>query len=167
MTDSLSTRLRQMREEAGLSQNELAGILGLAVSTISRLEGGELGNPTLDTIDRLCAFFGVTRSWLLDGKQPRFANESPGAAWARYNQVLAEELGPEEQREKRHEKLLAEIAVRLAQIPHNDEAAWTALRQQIIEAMDAHAAFCLKHSAELKQARLKVGRAASRKSGKR
>ena len=162
--DNLPSRLQGMREDAGLSQNALARILGLAVSTISRLESGELNNPTLDTIDRVCAFFGVNRSWLIDGKSPRFAEETPQAAWARYDQVLAETLGTEEQREKRQEKLLAEIAVRLTQLPHNDEASWKLFRRQIIEAMDAHAAFCLKHSAEIRQARLKIGRAAARKN---
>ncbi len=166
MGDALASRLQEMREDAGLSQNALASILGLAVSTISRLESGELSNPTLDTIDRVCAFFGVTRSWFLDGKNPRFAEESPEAAWARYDLALAEKLGTDEQREKRQEKLLAEIAVRLTQIPHNDKPVWNVLRQQIIEAIDAHAAFCLEHSAELRLARLKIGRAGAGKKAK-
>lgn len=165
--NDLPARLQALRVAAVLSQNALAGILGLAVSTISRLENRELNNPTLDTIDRICAFFGVTRTWLLDGKQPKFSEESPETAWARYSQVLAETLGTDEQRERRQEKLLAEIAVRLEQVPHNDAATWSTLRQQIITALDAHAAFCLKHGAELKLARLKMGRAAARKDRKR
>lgn len=167
LTDGIAMRLRGLRETVGLTQPKLAKALGVSVSYINLLESGGRPNPTIETVDRICSFFGITREWLLDGKQPMFAVEAPEVAWARYDRLLNEKLGTEAEREKRQEKLMAEISVRLSQIQHSDDPAWKVLRQQIMEAIDAHAAFCMEHSAELKLARLKIGRASASKKGKK
>lgn len=51
------SRLRQLREEAGISCNELARRSGVSDGMISRLERGER-TPTLDTARKLARALG-------------------------------------------------------------------------------------------------------------
>lgn len=53
VTSQFSVLLRQLRKQAGLTQEELADRSGLAVRTIRRLETGESANPQLDTVRQL------------------------------------------------------------------------------------------------------------------
>lgn len=46
-------KLKQAREEAGLTQEQLAYKAGLSVKTISDLETGERVNPSLKTINKI------------------------------------------------------------------------------------------------------------------
>lgn len=47
-------RLKSARRAAGISQLDLARLIGVTNSTLSRLEAGQVGNPTWDLIDRYC-----------------------------------------------------------------------------------------------------------------
>ncbi len=60
MAKSLGAILRSARERAKLSQNELAGKVGLAPSHIVRLESGEKGAPRFDTVARLAIALGLS-----------------------------------------------------------------------------------------------------------
>lgn len=53
MTSQFSVLLRQLRRQAGLTQEALAERTGLSVRTIGRLETGERANPQLDTVRQL------------------------------------------------------------------------------------------------------------------
>ena len=53
MNQAFGTQLRSARQQAGLSQDELAHLAGLHRTFVSLLERG-LRNPTLDTILKLC-----------------------------------------------------------------------------------------------------------------
>ena len=53
LAQRLAERLRRLREEAGLSQVQMAKRLGLSQSTLNRLEAADQ-NTTLRTLDRLC-----------------------------------------------------------------------------------------------------------------
>ena len=57
-------RIRDLRIESGLKQEDLAGQLSVRRQTISRYETGTLDLDT-DTIRRLCEIFGVTADYLL------------------------------------------------------------------------------------------------------
>ena len=57
-------RLKELREEKGMKQLELAAILSVSQNTISRYEGGERDLNT-GTIAMLCKIFGVTSDYLL------------------------------------------------------------------------------------------------------
>lgn len=57
-------KLRELREEKGLAQKELAKEIGVNWRTISNYELG-LREPNIDTIEKLCLFFGVTADFLL------------------------------------------------------------------------------------------------------
>jgi transcriptional regulator with XRE-family HTH domain len=50
----ISVRLREAREEAGLTQTELAEKSGVRQATISELETGKTRRVDLDVLDRLC-----------------------------------------------------------------------------------------------------------------
>lgn len=57
-------RIKQLREAAGLSQNELARRAGLAQSGLSYLESGAKG-PSIDTLLRICSALGLSLSQFL------------------------------------------------------------------------------------------------------
>ena len=60
----LPERLRELRTEAGLSQEQLAGILSLHKSTVSLYENGRR-EPDDDTMQRIAAYFRVSVDYLL------------------------------------------------------------------------------------------------------
>lgn len=62
----LSERLYNLRKEAGLSQEELAGLLNVSRQTISKWETGE-SNPDIDKIGPLCEIFNITADELIRG----------------------------------------------------------------------------------------------------
>lgn len=57
-------RLKELREEKGLSQMQLAKEIGVKQQTISNYEAGER-EPDIRTIKKLCKFFNVTAGYLL------------------------------------------------------------------------------------------------------
>ena len=56
---SLGWNLRELRLEAGMTQMQLAELVGIQQREITRIENGN-GNPTLRTITRLLLAFGKT-----------------------------------------------------------------------------------------------------------
>lgn len=60
----IADRLRELREDKGLSQQQLADKTGLSSSTIARWELGQ-SEPTATAISILCDFYGVTGDYLL------------------------------------------------------------------------------------------------------
>lgn len=59
----LGTKLRQAREAAGLTQEQLAAKAGLSREYVSHLERDE-HSPTLDVLIRVCTAMD-TRAWLI------------------------------------------------------------------------------------------------------
>lgn len=58
-------RLRRLREEAGLTQGQLAKAAGITRQTISRWESGQRGeNPHYDTLRRVAKALGTTPRYL-------------------------------------------------------------------------------------------------------
>jgi transcriptional regulator with XRE-family HTH domain len=55
----LARRLRDMREAAGLSQQELAVKAGLSVSVVSQIEQGKKADPRMSTVVALASALGV------------------------------------------------------------------------------------------------------------
>lgn len=62
---SLGDRLKQLRQEKGLTQSQLGAYFNLAESSISLYESGKR-SPDYATLKRLAAFFDVTADYLLD-----------------------------------------------------------------------------------------------------
>ena len=64
--------LKLLREERGLSQDELARLTQLSKSTISMYENGNR-EPKFETLEVIADFFNVDMNTLLDKKQPVIA----------------------------------------------------------------------------------------------
>lgn len=54
----LALEIRRLREARGLSQRELAELVGTTQSAMARLEGGKI-SPSLPTLDRIAAALGA------------------------------------------------------------------------------------------------------------
>ena len=65
---SLSQRLRTLRINAGITQIQLASLIGnVTFQAVSKWERGET-KPTLDKINRISEIFGVTSDYILKVK---------------------------------------------------------------------------------------------------
>ena len=62
--NTFATRLKTLREERGMNQNELANGLGVSRGSISFYENGSR-LPDIDVIYRICGFFRVTSDYLI------------------------------------------------------------------------------------------------------
>lgn len=60
----LATRLRQLREQSGLTQQQVADGVGLGKQAISQYELDKR-SPDYETLERLCDFFNVSSDYLL------------------------------------------------------------------------------------------------------
>lgn len=145
---SIPLRLRHLREEVGLSLNELSTILGLARSYLSRLESGERLNPSLEVLEKLCAFYGLNRDWLIEGTGRMLATLDPKQATERFVKSLAPTVSAGSEEDLRKHKLMAEIRLRLAQVKDTDKDMWAIYRQQIMDALDNYASFCLSQQTQ-------------------
>jgi transcriptional regulator with XRE-family HTH domain len=63
-------RIKSLRIEKGLSQEEIGKKLNLDQGTISKMERGE-SEPTAKTLRMLREIFGVNTDWILTGKGPK------------------------------------------------------------------------------------------------
>ena len=59
-----STRLRKLRQEKGLSQQQLSGLIGISKSSINMYERGER-EPGIDTLKSIASFFNINLDFLL------------------------------------------------------------------------------------------------------
>jgi len=66
--EKIKTRIRELREEKGLTQEQLGEEIGFRSNTISQYETGVL-EPNLQTIKKLCDFFDVSADYLLGFKE--------------------------------------------------------------------------------------------------
>ncbi len=57
-------RLKELREEKGLTQEALGELVGLTKANISKYESGKL-EPNIDTINYLANYFNVSTDYLL------------------------------------------------------------------------------------------------------
>ena len=62
---ALGNRIRELRVEAGLSQEGLSNEAEIPLSQIGRIERGET-NPTISTLFVICKAFGIELKDLLD-----------------------------------------------------------------------------------------------------
>jgi transcriptional regulator with XRE-family HTH domain len=55
----LATNIKKLRKEHHLSQEALAQKAGITYSTLIKIESGQNKNPTLETLRKIAATFGV------------------------------------------------------------------------------------------------------------
>lgn len=65
----LNEKILYCRKKAGLSQVDLADLLGVSRQSVSKWETGE-SNPDVSKIPALAKAFGVTADWLLSEEEP-------------------------------------------------------------------------------------------------
>jgi transcriptional regulator with XRE-family HTH domain len=75
-TRSTGRRLRELREAAGLSQNELAHRLGCQQPAIARLEAGE-ASPNMRTLDRIANALGLELQWQMVSRDQALTHGIP------------------------------------------------------------------------------------------
>ena len=61
-------RLYDLRKKAGLSQEELAGLLGVTRQAVQKWEAGT-SRPDMDNLSALARYFNVTLDWLITGRE--------------------------------------------------------------------------------------------------
>lgn len=66
MVYDLGSALRELREDRGLTQVELAERSGTTDTVISRIENGRIEDPRLSTLDRLAEVLGISLSDFLE-----------------------------------------------------------------------------------------------------
>ena len=74
----LGHRLRQLREERGLTQQSVARAAGIATDMVSRLENGHYSSPGLRTLLRIAEGMGIAVGSILPDL-PGLAHNSPEA----------------------------------------------------------------------------------------
>jgi transcriptional regulator with XRE-family HTH domain len=68
---AISVRLKDLREAAGLSQQEVATRADLSLSLVAKLEHGKKGDPRASTLLALAEALGVKPGAILDDLFPR------------------------------------------------------------------------------------------------
>lgn len=68
---TLGERLRQIRQETGLTQTQLAQKVGIRPQHVNGIERGQK-TPSEQLIKSLCRELGVREEWLREGKEPVF-----------------------------------------------------------------------------------------------
>lgn len=103
----LAARLKWAREQAGLSQGQVAQKLGVHRPTVSQIEAGDR-NVRIDELDKFAKMYGVEKSWLLDGDAALVGERDPRVA-----------LAARELRKLKREDL--DTILRLIQVLRDDE----------------------------------------------
>lgn len=72
MTDeNIGPRVKQLREQAALTQRQLAERSGLLQQTIGMIETAKIANPRLDVLRKLAAGLGVSVAELIGEENER------------------------------------------------------------------------------------------------
>ena len=69
-------RLKQLRKENGITQEQLAGILGVERSSVGKYEGKSRIIPSDDVKQRMAEYFGVSVDYLLGRTDTRTIDEN-------------------------------------------------------------------------------------------
>ena len=58
--ETLATKIKALRKANGYTQKDLANIMGVNVSTISRIESGEINSLKQDALEKLAKTVGIS-----------------------------------------------------------------------------------------------------------
>lgn len=65
----MNERIKQLRKDLSLTQDEFGAKIGIGKSSVSMLESGK-NSPSPQTIQLICQQFHVRRQWLVEGIGP-------------------------------------------------------------------------------------------------
>lgn len=71
----MNTRIRQVRKQSGLNQDDFASKIGLTKNFISLVESGKR-EPSPRTVSDICRVFNVDKTWLTTGEGEMFLPKS-------------------------------------------------------------------------------------------
>lgn len=71
----MKRRIKQIREELGLTQQEFADNLNLKRQTIASYEAGNI-KPGNSTLLLICQIFGINEEWIKDGSGEMFVKRT-------------------------------------------------------------------------------------------
>jgi transcriptional regulator with XRE-family HTH domain len=109
------TRLRELREQKGITQEELGNIINQKKANISKYENGKL-EPSLGTLDAIADYFGGSTDWLLgrDIFLERMKDKLPEVPGVKVKYVKFiekyEKMGLSEERLEQLAKIITEAA---------------------------------------------------------
>lgn len=91
---TIGERVLTLREEAGMTQSELAAIVGVSRSMIARIETNTK-KPGRDTAKKLASAFNRSIEYILEGKNPGLLTKSDEetALLERYRRASAQRRG--------------------------------------------------------------------------
>jgi transcriptional regulator with XRE-family HTH domain len=87
MNSKFSQRLKELRKENGLTQEDLAKLSGVSFPTISRYEGGHRDEPKLSILKSLANYFGVTIDYIAGDTDIKDANFIPNEIARIFNEL--------------------------------------------------------------------------------
>ena len=73
---NFETRLYELRKKAGLSQEELANLVGVSRQAVQKWEAGT-SRPDVDNLTALAGYFNVTLDWLITGREAERPQAGP------------------------------------------------------------------------------------------
>ena len=88
----LSKRLRQLREEKGLSQRQLALAIGITKSYVGMIEGGKCNSVSCGVLRSIALATGVSCDWLLGVSDERATVEDAPIPCAKDQRALMQSL---------------------------------------------------------------------------
>mgnify|MGYP000274086715 CR=1 FL=1 len=93
MTDAIAARLRIAREQAGLSQGQVAKMLGLHRPSVTEIEMGRR-RVTAEELTTMSKLYGVSLSWLTSGESeaPDLARDRIELAARKLTKLKKEDL---------------------------------------------------------------------------
>ena len=63
---SIGLRIKELRNDLGLNQNDFAMKIGIKQSPLSQMEGGKI-LPSIETLSIIIREFNISYDWLIDG----------------------------------------------------------------------------------------------------
>ncbi len=93
LNKKIGKRLRDYRESLGITQEQVAEILGKGRDAVAKIENGSI-SLTFTNASRLAEHFNFSLDWLLFGlgTRERFEKEIPAPVTAMINHILTDEL---------------------------------------------------------------------------
>lgn len=95
-TLSIGQRIRFLRGERGMSQAELARLIGITPQSLGGIELGKSKSPSAVTLLRLAAALDANPEWIIHGRGKCNLSDAPGATTEEFIRVF-EALSPEHQ----------------------------------------------------------------------
>ena len=72
----MGSRIKQLREEKKMTQEELGNILGVQKSAVAKYENGKVSNMKRSSIKKLADFFGVSSAYILGYSEQQILQEA-------------------------------------------------------------------------------------------